>query len=75
MSSFTKQMNKDGTSTTTHISATTLFDSSNGLTKAANHVTDKTAGTTLNGLEQSASGTNFLGSMQSLERIITAIPK
>lgn len=75
MNSQTASIAKDGTKITTTISATTLFDSNNQMAKASNHVTDKTSGTTLSGVDQSATGSNFVTSLQSVEKIINALPK
>jgi len=51
---------------TTTLKVYTLFDSSSALSKAANHVTDKTSGTTVSGLDQSSSSTNLNSIVESI---------
>lgn len=71
--STTSQINKDGTTTTTRMSAFTLFDAHSDLTKGANHVTDKTSGTTISGLDQNSSGSNVVAIINAAANAAAAI--
>lgn len=71
--SSTSQANKDGTTTTTRMSATTFFDAHADLAKGANHVTDKTSGTTISGLDQTSTASNIVAIIDSAAKAAIAV--
>ncbi len=62
----------DGTKRTTHIYVSTLFDAKSDLTKLRATTTDKTQGMSLAGLDQTASGTNFVEILRLIAVIAAA---
>lgn len=62
----------DGTKRTTHINVLTLFDAKSDLTKLRASTTEKTQGLSLAGLDQSASGTNFVEILRLIAVIAAA---
>ncbi len=65
----------DGTKRTTHIYVLTLFDAQSNLTKLRATTTDKTQSTSLAGLSESASSTNFVHVLELLAAIAAASAK
>lgn len=65
----------DGTKRTTHIYVLTLFDAQSNLTKLRATTTDKSQSTSLAGLSDSASSTNFVEILRLIASIAAATAK
>jgi hypothetical protein len=69
------EMAQDGTKRTTHIYVLTLFDAQSNLTKLRATTTDKSQSTSLAGLSESASSTNFVEILRLIASIAAATAK
>ncbi len=55
----------------TVLKGSTLFDANNSMAKAANHVTSKTSGTSLTGLQESSSASNVVSLAEKISAAVT----
>lgn len=66
MSSSQLRVEKDGSTTTSHQTVTTLFDGKSEISKLRASTTDKTQGLTVSGLSEETSATNVVSLVDSV---------